>query len=715
MGKAEGQSAAMLPKLREELSIEPGGTALSGAPTWLIHDPLRNRFFRINVEMFQMLALWCHASMEEFLQLCCRKLGRDVDEGEINRLVEFLYRNSLTTSQPQGEYKEFYRQHLAARRSPGKALLHNYLFFRIPLARPQAFLDATWSLVSPFFSQAAVWVYFLCGLSGLYLVSRQWDQFVTTFLGFLTLEGVIYYSMSLVALKILHELGHAYMAVKYGMKVPTIGVAFLLLMPVLYTDTSDAWRLTDRRKRLMVDLAGIYTELAIASVSTLAWVFLQDGPLRSIAFMVATLSWVMSLAVNLNPFMRFDGYYVFSDLIGVENLQERGFALGRWRMREFLFSLGDPQPEAFSTGQRRLLTAYAYGTWVYRFFLFLGIALLVYQFFFKAVAVFLFAVEILWFIVLPVWKELMMWWQRRADIAASKRSWISFASLGLLIAVLIIPWETRVDVPAILTDDRVVSVFPSASGKIASINLAEGAAVKKGDVLAEMVSPELENELLLSSKRAELLQVRLRRIAADRRDLALSRILREELLAENERYAGLEKRGRELRLTAPMDGVVSNADRELHIGMWLGTDKPVAILRSRSDSALYGMVAEENLRRVARGSTGRFIPDDSTQAAIPVTIEKIGATGSRSLPHPMLADVFGGRVPVNQSGSGSNAKDLKPTGGWYRVDMKPEAGFDVGRVNRISSGVVVLKGTPESYFARIYRRVFAVLIREAGV
>ena len=85
----------------------------------------------------------------------------------------------------------------------------------------------------------------------------------------------------------------------------------------------------------------------------------------------------------------------------IDNLQHRAFALARWQLREWLFDLQAPMQESWSHRQRRKLLIYAYGTWIYRFLLFLGIALLVYHFFFKALGLVLFFIEIVWLIARP--------------------------------------------------------------------------------------------------------------------------------------------------------------------------------------------------------------------------------------------------------------------------------------------------------------------------
>ena len=118
-------------------------------------------------------------------------------------------------------------------------------------------------------------------------------------------DGLIGYSVALLLIKILHELGHALTAKRYGCRVPTMGVAFLVMMPVAYTDVTESWKLDSHRKRLIIAGAGIATELILAAWALLAWTLMPDGALRGVCFFVATTSIVATLAVNASPFILF--------------------------------------------------------------------------------------------------------------------------------------------------------------------------------------------------------------------------------------------------------------------------------------------------------------------------------------------------------------------------------------------------------------------------
>lgn len=261
-----------------------------------------------------------------------------------------------------------------------------------------------------------------CSLPG---VARRWDAFFTTLIDNASMSGLASYAIAIVLVKTLHELGHASTAEHQRCRVPAMGIAFLVMLPMPCTDTHDTWRLTDRYDRLKVASAGTLTQMVIAAWAALAWVVLPEGSLSAAAFYLATLSWVVTLAINASPLMRFDGYFMLSNWLDLPNLHSRSFALARWHLRDVLFDLGEPRPEIFKPGLHRALIGFAWLTLLYRLVLFIGLALLAYHFFTKVLGVIFFITEIVWFILLPVKSELFSWWQRRRLIAtrsAARRS-----------------------------------------------------------------------------------------------------------------------------------------------------------------------------------------------------------------------------------------------------------------------------------------------------
>ena len=334
-------------------------------------------------------------------------------------------------------------------------------------------------------------IIYILGFIGIILVIQNWDQFINTFLYFFNWNGIFFYALSLIVVKAIHEFGHAYVAKNYGCNVNSMGIAFLVFFPFLYTDNTNAWRLREYSNRLRINFAGISTELHLALIATFFWSILDPGTLKSIAFFIATTSWVSSLLINISPFMRFDGYYVLSDFLRIENLQPRAFSLAKWKLRQIIFGFKHQQPEEMNVNKRNFLIFYAWSTWIYRFFLFIGIALLVYHHAFKVLGIILFVVEILWFIALPIYREMLLWWKMRSEIG------LSFNFIRTLLFILIIgtlffyPWKNYQKIPAILQSENFISIYAPEEAQIKKIHTNEGVKVQENQILMELSSPSL--------------------------------------------------------------------------------------------------------------------------------------------------------------------------------------------------------------------------------
>ena len=125
---------------------------------------------------------------------------------------------------------------------------------------------------------------------------------------FLLVTGLVLFS------GFFHELGHA-AGTRYGGASPGVmGVGIYLAFPAFYTDLTDSYRL-NRRGRLRSDLGGVYFNAVLIVVAAGTYIPTRFGPL--LVFIV--LSQAAALYQFL-PFIRLDGYYIMSDLIGVPNL-----------------------------------------------------------------------------------------------------------------------------------------------------------------------------------------------------------------------------------------------------------------------------------------------------------------------------------------------------------------------------------------------------------
>jgi putative peptide zinc metalloprotease protein len=655
-----------------------------------------------------MIQRWRAGTIEKLHAVMMRETTCRTTIEDVEDFVKFLYTNNLTEQSASGKHTDYQNQAQAGQHNWLMWLVHHYLFIKIPLFHPHNFLKMTLPLVAPLYTAAAGWMFGVSGLIGLSLVGRQWDTFISTFLYFFNWHGAILYSLSLGGVKVVHELGHAYTATRFGCRVPTMGVAFMVMMPVIYSDVTDSYRLTSKRKRLLIAAGGVIAELGLAAVALFAWGFLPEGSLRSIAFIVATTSLAMSLVVNLNPLMRFDGYYVLADGLGLPNLQDRAFAFGQWQLRTLLFGRHSPPPEALSARVQHTMVAYAWAIWLYRLILFTGIAVMVYHYFFKALGLILFLVEIIWFIAMPISRELTMWWKSRILYASSPRTWVTAACLTLVIALTFIPQEMHVSVPGVLQASSYATIFAPTPGRLQQVLVHDGQVVKAGDPLVILENPLLEKEVGLAERKVEMWEYRLGRLAGYGRDRDQRQVIAESLRAELTELAGLEAKRGNLVLKAPITGIVRDQAASLAVGRWIDQKVPIAYLVDDRDMEIESFVPVDELAYVHVGQPARFVPVDLTRPSIPASVKEIAEVDEREFPVPYLASVYGGDVPVRKDNKGR----LKPEVSVYRVRLSLEE--NAMHPDQVVAGHVQIEGDSSSVAKRAWTQLVSIIVRESG-
>ncbi|MEY5098830.1 MAG: hypothetical protein RJA36_1549 [Pseudomonadota bacterium] len=699
-----------LPALREELDLLAGPALADGQPSWTLHDPVRNLFFRIDWPTFEILSRWSLDDAQAIATDVASSTTLQLSAGDVEQVARFLLENQLV--QPQGAESA---RKMAARLeqlqgSPFKWLLHHYLFFRVPLWHPDAWLGRWLGAAQLFYSRTFLALTLLALGMGLYHVTRQWDVFTASLIDTFSWSGLASYGVALVAVKFLHELGHAFTAKRLGCRVPTMGVAFLVLWPVAYTDTNETWRLTSRWQRLQVACAGIATELVVAAWATLAWGLLPDGDWRSAAFVLATTSWVATLAVNASPFMRFDGYFILSDWLDMPNLHQRSFALARWKLREWLFALDEYKPEQLPPTRERALIAFAWATWIYRLVVFLGIAVLVYHFAVKLVGILLFMVEILWFVLMPLRLELKAWAERWPRIRVSRRSRLSLTALLAVLLLTLVPWPGRVTASAILRPAEIWPVHAPAGARVDALPFREGEHVEMGAEMLRLYVPELQTRRQALLARVEQMRWQAASAAFDAE--TRSRLLASEnaLLAAQAELASVDTELLHYAPRAPFAGRLRDLDPDLQVGQWLARRERIALLvRDDGRWLVETWLDEEAVQRVAPGDAALFLADGPRHQALWVKVAAVDRDASRALPRPELAAHLGGHVLTREKD-----RQLVPERAVYRLtfEVPPEA-ID-GWTGLSWRGQLVIHARWEAPAWRYARQTAAVLIRELG-
>jgi putative peptide zinc metalloprotease protein len=653
-------SARPWPLLRDELQLHAATRDRDGSPAWHLADPVRNLFFRIGWFEFEVLRRWSLADAEAIAASIAAETTLSPEVDDVLGVVRFLqHHDLLRETQPRPP------------RSLVRWLLHNYLFIRVPLLRPQRRLQRLLPHVSWIFGTRFLIATLCAGFIGLILAARQWDSVMANLHGALSWDGAVAFACALVFSKLWHELGHAFTATRHGVRVGHMGIALLVLWPMAYTDTGESWKLDRSRHRLAIASAGVLAELMLAAWATLLWSFAPEGNLKNALFFLATTAWVMTVTVNASPFMRFDGYFILADALDYPGLHERAGAWAKRWLRHALLGLEDPAPDGVSTGFRRFLIGFAFASWLYRLVLFTGIALIVYHAFFKALGLLLFFVEIVTFVWRPVHMELKTWWRRRHEIDRIRLR-RQLAVLGLLGLLLLVPWSSRIDAAGVLEAGAEQAIFTPFPARLEKLYVTEGEPVRAGQVLFELVAPAPEDEAAKAAAMRDAYEITARGAAGLAKDGVARQMLAEQMAEQYlaQRRASTAELQR-LRLVARITGTVRDLDTTLHAGSWVSSETRLATLVDEGRKwRVEALVSEADRLRVTVGSTAKVYLKGYPQRLTGQVVTIDHAT-VQHLPNLALAKNHGGPIALNPS---SAPKELRPAGAWYRVLIEGDGG-----------------------------------------
>jgi len=697
----------MLPALREELALFPSANSADGSPNWSLHDPVRNLFFRIDWLAFEILSRWHLDEPEAILSEIAERTAIEPEPDDIAAIVEFLANNQLLQQHSREGSAALGEMSARAQLGWWRWLLHHYLFFRVPLWNPDGFLNRWAPRAGFLYSRHFLLLTLLALVAGLVLVSRQWDTFVVTVVDTFSLSTLLGFAVTLALVKFVHELGHAFTAKRMGCHVPTIGVAFLVLLPLAYTDVNDSWKLPRRRQRLAVGGAGILVELVIAAWATLAWALLPDGMARDAAFLLASTTWISTLLINASPFLRFDGYFLLMDWLEMPNLHQRAFALGRWQLRKALFAIGDDPPEALSRRRHAGIVGFAYLVWVYRAIVFAGIAVVVYQVFPKPLGPFLAAVEVAWFLFMPLWRE-MSNWPGLAFGGLLRRGGLRWLILfGLVLALLLLPWDQRIGAQGILKPVSYFNVVSPGGSRIVALQ-QDAARVQPEQLVARLEAAELQARQQQASLRTEA--QRWQAVAASldpgqQRQQPLIAADRDRLQAE---LTSVEDEIRRYDLPSPLAGRFFMADPDLRRGDWVGENEPIGVLVDPTVWQVETYMTELALARIRLGDSARFYAETPGLPVLDLRVRHIDRDATHVLHEPMLSSLHGGQLVVRDGREGP-----VPETAHYRVILAVSAPY-VPEVPQVMRGQVVIFGEARSLATDFLRSVAAVVVREAG-
>ncbi|MGR3369984.1 MAG: PqqD family peptide modification chaperone [Sagittula sp.] len=649
--------ANLKPRLRRHARLHR--TRYRGQLWYVLQDRTSGRFHRFSPSGYRMISMLDGTrTVQEVWDTTCDQLDDEtLTQDEVIRLLGQLHAADVLLGDIPPDIEELSDR---GERQRSKKLIMSFmnpLAVRLPVLDPDDLISATMPLVRPLISWfgALIWLA-VVGYGG-FLALSHWDELTENVIDrVLTAENLGLLALCYIGVKAVHELGHAYVVKRWGGDVHEIGLMFLVFMPVPYVDASDSMRFQSKWQRALVGAAGILVEAFLAAIAMIVWLNAEDGLVRAFAFNVMLIGGVSTLLFNGNPLLKFDGYYVFSDLLEIPNLANRSKEHIGYLVKRYAFGMKEQEGPATAPGEAFWFTTYALAAFAYRVFITFVIVLFISTHFF-----FIGIIMAIWSVTLMFgWPLMKQAWYLLASPALRHHRGRAFAvtggTLAAIAAVLFavpLPHATVAEGVVWVSGEHIV--HSEADGIVTELAAAPGTHVDTGQALATIDNPLMAARVTMLED--YIVELRRRLAAQDFVDRSAARVLQEELrAAEADRDLTLE-RSRSLVIRAASPGeLVVPAGMDL-IGRYLQKGDVVGYVTDFRDPLVRVIVPEDRSDLVRSETYGVKLRFASTPDRIlPARIEREIPALSASLPSMALATEGGGRIALEPGASGPSGQ-----------------------------------------------------------
>ena len=618
-----------------------------GEVTYVIRDPLTFGTFRLAHPDY---ALFIRIRRSQtlagiFSGLMADRLLEREDEDRFYEFVLSLNRRGflqLPTSEGPLLY-ERHKRHLevrAARR------WMSVIFFRVSLFNPDAFLNRTVASLRPLFTKPAFVVWLLTVAAGLAVALRSSKALAQPLSQVLVADNLPLLLVTLVALKVVHEFAHAYACKFLGGTVPEMGVNFIAGTPLPYVDASDAWKFPRKRDRILVSVAGVYVELFLAAIAILVWNASAPGVVKAVAYNVALLASVVTVGFNLNPLMKFDGYFVLSDMVEVPNLRERSTKYATSVLSRWIF--GSPSM-AFDGSRlaRVYLFSFGVGCGLYRPLVTLGISAVIASTYF-ALGFGLATV----YVLTEVGRVAARLWRflRRSEEVAGKRLRAvlvgSVAFVFLPVGICFIPLPSRAVVPGVVSSFDEMILRAEAPGFVSVFFAHNSQDVEENTPLVNL--EHFKDEVALHDARGRLEQALLHSKALSYQDWITSQLERKRAEHVAREVAWFERENERRQVHAPRRGRLVDFFVEGDYGRFVQAGEPLAVLAAGAPVARL-LLTEREMAEAdpVLGDRVSFRPVAAPERTLEGRIVSVQPRGSRLIEGEQFTHLAGGNIPVD--------------------------------------------------------------------
>lgn len=356
-------STATLPKLRSDAVVQ----RLTDED-FVVKLPAERQYFSVGAgEAFLLKQLDGTATIDSLLAAFEKEFREEISSADIDDFVDIANARKLlesATSEPQvvtsskkivDETDDDDDESV----TPGKR--QSLLMYRIPLFDPDRLFSWLEPQIRWVWSRTFVAVSSAAMCFALLILFNNMADVTASFSEAMRWETVVLVWLAVTAATALHECAHGLTCKHFGGEVHDTGIMLLFFMPCLYCNVSDAWLIPQKSKRLLITAAGGYCDLCLATVAMFVWrLTVPDCLINYLAFVLLSVCGARG-AINFNPLLRLDGYYLLSDWLNIPNLRTRSHEYLMAHLRHWLWGAAVPKSE--SRGQ--VLFCYGAMAWTF--------------------------------------------------------------------------------------------------------------------------------------------------------------------------------------------------------------------------------------------------------------------------------------------------------------------------------------------------------------
>jgi putative peptide zinc metalloprotease protein len=533
-----------------------------GERWYVVRDAASNQFHRLSDTAYRFIGLLDGSrTVGEAWDLVGGQLADDAPtQPEVIQILSQLYAANLVETDIPPDSAVLLRRHKKQMQRKMQGRLMNVLFPRIPIWDCDRFLVRWMPLARIAFSRIGAIIWLLVVGLAIAAVAPQWQDLKTAAAEAVNIkdnwENAFYLWAVFVAIKFIHECGHAFGCRRFGGECHEMGIMFLVFIPTPYVDASTAWAFPSRWQRIFVGAAGMIVELFVASLCAFIWLATKDSHslVSHLAYNAMLIASVSTVVFNANPLLRYDGYYMLSDWLEIPNLQmkSREYLMGLIKRHVFRLKPTQPLPP---TGQRVLLFFYGIASTCYRVFVGVAIILMV-TWQIPILGVLMGLGGLITWLVMPLVK-LFKYLTIEPELHRKRgRGWAF--SLGVAAAAVLlfglIPFPMSIYASGVIEPSNKSLLKATTPGWVRKISGHDGEPIKKDDVIAVLVNPEIELKIAQAEAKIRGLEASIRQ--AQVTQTAQKNALETSMAAEKKQLAIDQEQQDKLTIRAPFDGIL---------------------------------------------------------------------------------------------------------------------------------------------------------------